>query len=360
VGHRARRRGRSVKSMVDLRSDTVTRPSAGMLDAMMSAEVGDDVFREDPTVLRLQERLAELFGKQSGLYVPSGTMANQICLALHAGPGDEVILEATAHPFLWEGGAPAAVSGISVMPVRGERGLLRAKDVEEAIRPMSFGEHVPRTKAIGVENTANTAGGTVYPTSILDGLRELSSRTGIALHLDGARIWNAHVASGVPLKDLAAGFDTVSVCLSKGLGCPIGSVVLTDEARIEEARRLRKRFGGAMRQVGYLAAAGLYAIEHNIERMAEDHRRARRLAEGLAEIPGLEPEAGTAESNMVFFGTELSAVTLAEHMAAEGVHMIPFNEHRIRAVTHLDVDDEDVERALRAVASATAAAAAET
>ena len=341
---------------VDLRSDTVTRPTKGMLQAMMSAEVGDDVYGEDPTVNELEAYVADLFGKEAAVFVASGTMANQVALAIHAGPGDEVILEATAHPFRYEGGAPAAVSGISVMPVPGDRGILSAEAVEANIRPASFGVHVPRTRLIGVENTANAGGGTVYPRTALDQLRDVSERRGIPMHLDGARIWNAHIASGESFAELSRGFSTVSCCLSKGLGCPVGSLVLGSAAAIEEGRRVRKRLGGAMRQVGHLAGAGLYALKHHVARIAEDHERAKRLANEMGNIRGILPEEGTAQTNMVFFNVPDGAPSVVESLAADGIGAIAFDRTRIRFVTHLDISDQDIEDTLAALSRASQSA----
>jgi len=332
-----------VAEPIDLRSDTVTRPSPGMREAMARAEVGDDVFGEDPTVRRLEERVAELLGKEAGLFVPSGTMANQVALGTLARAGDEVICHEGAHIAGFEGGAPSALWGIQLRPVPGERGVLAAADVEAAIR--GDADWLPRTRVIEVENTHNTAGGTVWPLDRLEELGRLAAARGLALYLDGARLMNASAASGVAPRDYAAPATLASTCLSKGLGAPAGSVLTGPRDLVREARRLRKRLGGGMRQAGILAAAGLYALDHNVARLAEDHAHARRLAEGLAELPGFHL-AAAPETNLVYFRVE-DAPALAGRLRAKGVLCAVAGRDLLRFVTHLDVSAQDVEEALR-------------
>jgi len=332
-----------VADPIDLRSDTVTRPSPGMRDAMARAEVGDDVFGEDPTVRRLEERVAELLGKEAGLFVPSGTMANQVALGTLARSGDEVICHEGAHVVGFEGGAPSALWGIQLRPIPGERGVLAAVDVEAAVRGEA--DWLPRTRVIEVENTHNAAGGTVWPLERLEELGRLAAARGLALYLDGARLLNASAASGVAPRAYAAPATLASTCLSKGLGAPAGSVLTGPKDLLREARRLRKRLGGGMRQAGILAAAGLYALDHNIGRLAEDHANARRLAQGLAEIPGFRL-ALAPETNLVYLRVE-DAVAVAGRLRARGVLCAVAGRDLLRLVTHLDVSAQDVEEALR-------------
>ena len=330
---------------VDLRSDTVTRPGDGMRRAMYEAEVGDDVFGEDPTVRRLQEAVAELLGKEAALFVPSGVMGNQLGLKVHTQPGDEVLVERSCHIFNYESGAPGLLSGVQLSVLDGERGILDVETVEQAVRAGYYWE--PRSRLLCLENTLNKAGGVVYPLGRTRALAEAARRHGLALHLDGARLWNAAAATGTPESDYAAPFDTVSVCLSKGLGAPIGSMFVGTAAHVEAAHRYRKMFGGGMRQVGILAAAGLYALEHHRPRLADDHATARRLAEGLAEIPAFRLDPATVETNIVMFDVVAGAAgPVLEALAAEGILMVPFGPATIRATTHLDVSMADVETAL--------------
>ena len=330
---------------VDLRSDTVTRPSRGMRQAMAGAEVGDDVYGEDPTVNRLQARVAELLGKEAGLFVPSGVMANQLALAVHTRPGDEVIVEASSHIFNYESGAPALLSGVQLRPLEGQRGRLSAGQIEGAVRPE--GTVFPHTRLVCVENTANKAGGVVYRRERLQSIAEAARASGLRLHLDGARLWNAAEATGTPLADFAAPFDTAWVALSKGLGAPVGSVLCGPEETIAEARRLRKAFGGGMRQAGILAAAGLYAITHHRSGLARDHANARRLAEALAGLPAFEVDPQAVETNIVIFETlETGAASVVETLEGEGVLMTVFGPRTVRATTHRDVTDDDLEQAL--------------
>src|SRR4051812_6611736 len=323
--------------LIDLRSDTVTRPTPGMRKAMAEAEVGDDVYGEDPTTNRLQDRVAEMLGKECALYVPTGTMANQLALGVLCGPGDEVICERGSHVFNYEGGAASALWGAQLFPIEGPRGIFDARTLEAALR-RSDDAHYPRQRAVAVENTHNRGGGAVWRLAEVQAISEVARANGLALHLDGARLWNAHVATGTPLADYGACADTVSVAFSKGLGAPAGSIVATTRARLPLLRRLRKRLGGGMRQVGILAAAGLYALDNHLERLAEDHQSARRLAEELQSIRGLR--CTVPETNLLFVDVDLraGARALSEAGRAEG---ILFNaeggKERNRLVTPLDV-----------------------
>lgn len=324
---------------VDLRSDTVTRPTAAMREAIAHAEVGDDVFGDDPTINALQERLAKLFAREAALFVPTGTMGNQVCLAAHTSPGDEVILEAGAHIFQWEAGAPAVLSGLSMHAVQGTRGVITAEQVALRIRPDD--EHYTRTRVVAIENTHNHSGGTVFPMAEIERLSELCQRRGIKLHLDGARLWNAHIATGIPFATYGSLVDSISVCFSKGLGCPVGSAVIGDFDFIGRARRARKRFGGGMRQAGVLAAACLYALDHHVNRLVEDHTHAQLLARALCELPGVAIDMEGVQTNIVYFDvkeTGRTAANVVEKLDAQGVHLIALGPTRLRLVTHLDVD----------------------
>ena len=339
---------------IDLRSDTVTRPSPEMRRAMAEAEVGDDVFGDDPTVLRLQDYAAELIGKQAGLYVPSGTMSNQAALHAQTAPGDEIFVHAKAHIVENEQGGCAVLSGLQTRVFDSDDGTLDLDEVEHYFH-IDDDVHHPRTTLVAVENTHNYCGGVVYPLDKLRELRAFCDRQGMIMHLDGARVCNAAVALGVPVAEITALFDSVSVCLSKGLGAPVGSVLLGSETMISRARRARKLFGGGMRQAGIIAAGGLYALEHNIERLADDHRRARVLGERLARVPGLTLDKRKLQTNMVFVDTHdvgLPAARVVELVAAEGVLAVNNAPWSVRFVTHLDVDDEDVEEAGERVARA--------
>jgi threonine aldolase len=339
---------------VDLRSDTVTRPSRQMRHAMASAEVGDDVYGEDPSINALEAEVAALFGHGAAVFVPSGTMGNLISLRLLCGEGDELICDADSHIVSYEAGAAAAHGGIQTRTPIVPRGLLSRAVVEPQLR--SAGYHAVPTTAVSVEQTHNRGGGAVYPLDTLRELRGLATERGLSLHCDGARIWNAHIATGVPLADYGALFDTMSVCLSKGLGAPVGSLVLMrDGSLADRARGLRHRLGGAMRQAGILAAAGTYAIRNNIERLAEDHANAQRLAEGIAAAAPDVTDPAEAETNMVVLdltNTKLDASALAEACQAGGVLVSTVGPQRIRLLTHLDVDSEGVDRALDVVGKA--------
>jgi threonine aldolase len=330
--------------LVDLRSDTVTRPGDDMRRAMAAAEVGDDVYGEDPTINRLEEEVAAAFGRPAALFVPSGTMGNQVGVRLLVPPGDELLCDADAHVVTYEGGGLAVHGGVQTRTIVTERGLLDPDAVEAQLRPVTF--HVVPTRAVAVEQTHNRGGGAVYPTAVLESLRSLTSSYGVALHCDGARIWNAHVATGTGLADYGALFDTMSVCLSKGLGAPVGSVVVMADAEMRaQARAIRHRLGGNMRQAGVLAAAGLFAVQHHVKRLADDHARARRLAEALADAaPGCADPAAV-ETNIVVLEVK-DAATIAADCRVDGVLVSSVGPHRLRLVTHLDVDDAGIDRAI--------------
>ena len=323
-------------ALVDLRSDTVTRPTDGMRAAMAAAEVGDDVYGEDPAVNALEEQVAGLFGHEAAVFVPSGTMGNQICLRLVVPPAEELVCDADAHVVTYEHGGAAQHGGIQSRTVPG--GPMDVDEVAAFVRPPGWG--TVATSAVSVEQTHNRGGGAVQPLEVLQGLRALTASHGMALHCDGARIWNAAVASGTPLDAYGTVFDTLSVCLSKGLGAPVGSVVVTDAARAAEARVLRKRLGGGMRQAGVLAAAGSYALAHQLERLAEDHRRASELAEALG--------VGPVDTNIVpldLTGTAYDGPQLAAAAREQGVLLSVLGPRRVRLVTHLDVDDAGAKHA---------------
>jgi threonine aldolase len=336
--------------MIDLRSDTVTRPSQAMREAMACAAVGDDVYGEDPTVNRLQEVLAARLGKTAALFVPSGTMANQLAIRAQTQPGQEVIVESTAHIVRYEQGAAAALSGVQLHWVRGDRGIMTPAQVETAIRPND--PHSIPTALICLENTHNSGGGSIYPLATIEATRSVAQRHGIRMHLDGARLFNAVVATGVSAIDYAEHFDTVSVCLSKGLGAPVGSLIATNDlVLLDKLRRFRRMYGGAMRQAGILAAAGLYALEHNIARLKDDHERANRLAQILHTIPSVSLTPAHVETNIIVFDVTDNRRTPAEIVAAlkqEGVLINAIGGRSFRAVTHLDISGQDLEDAGRA------------
>lgn len=339
--------------MIDLRSDTVTRPSAGMRAAMAAAEVGDDVYGEDPTVRALQERVADLFGTEAALFVPSGTMSNQIAIRAHCRPGDELLCEATCHIYTWESGGPAILSGVTCRPIDGDYGLLGVDRLRGKIRPDN--EHYVRTRLVCLENTHNRGGGRVLPLSQVAEVSRWARDNGLAVHLDGARVWNAVVASGASPREWAAHFDTVSVCFSKGLGAPVGSALLGPREFIARAFRTRKLLGGGMRQAGILAAAALYALDHQFERLAEDHRNAQLIAQAVRDTPGLRLEHDSVETNLVWFAVDPERMTAAElvrRVEARGVRVSALGPQVVRAVTHLDVSADDCARAAEAIRGA--------
>jgi threonine aldolase len=335
------------QKFIDLRSDTVTKPSKAMRQAIAEAEVGDDVFEDDPTVKKLEEMVAELLGKEKALFVSSGTMANEVAIKSHTKPGDEVILEEDSHIYNYEVGAPSVLCGVQVKPLKGERGVLTIQQILDHIRPEDI--HVPPTTLICLENTHNRAGGTIYPLGEIKKIREATKPFGIKMHLDGARLWNATIATGIPLDEYARHFDSVSVCLSKGLGAPIGSVISGDSGFIQIARRNRKMFGGGMRQVGIIAAAGIYAIENNFNRLIEDHRNAKVLAQGVSKTPGLSVDLESVQTNIVVIDIRESGMDVAhvlEKLKEKSVLAVPFGKNKIRCVTHLDVNRDDIYKAL--------------
>lgn len=333
--------------IIDLRSDTVTKPTIQMRRFMAEAEVGDDVFGEDPTVNALQEKVAKILGKEAAIFVPSGTMANQLAIKAHTEPGDEVIIEETSHPFNFEGGAGAALSGIQFFCLKGIRGILDPSQIEEAIRPDDH--HFPVTKLICLENTHNRGGGSIYPIEKMEEIYRIAKSRGLSVHLDGARLWNASVATGIKPHEYARWADSVSVCLSKGLGAPIGSLVAGSKSFIHRVHRFRKMFGGGMRQVGIIAAAGIYALDHHIERLKEDHDNAKRLAIGLSKIKGILIDPEEVETNIVIFKLSVKGTTsyeISDLMKKEGILIHPISKNQIRLVTHLDVSSEDIDRSL--------------
>jgi threonine aldolase len=337
--------------MIDLRSDTVTLPTPAMREAMYQAEVGDDVFGEDPTVNRLEEMAAERMGKETALFVASGAMANLVCLLTHCGRGDEFIIGHLAHTFLYEAGASAGLGGLHPHTVPNQPdGTLDLGDVEAAIRGDNI--HFPRTRLICLENTHNRCGGVALLAEYTDSICELAHSRHIAVHLDGARIFNAAIVLGVDVKELTRNVDSVAFCLSKGLSCPVGSLVCGSADFIAEARRNRKMVGGGMRQAGIIAAAGLVALEQMIDRLAEDHVNARRLAEGLAEIPGLSVDLEQVQTNMVYFDLldgGLEPDQFLARLREGGLKMLSTGPRRFRAVTHYGIEAEDIEKALAVV-----------
>jgi threonine aldolase len=331
-----------MKKMIDLRSDTVTKPSQPMLEAMMQAEVGDDVYIEDPTINRLQEMSAELLGHEAALYFPTGSMANQVAINIHAQPGEEVICEAQGHIFNYEMATMSALSGTLPRPIPGDDGFLTAALVKEEIRPKIY--YRAQTGLVSLENTHNLQGGRVHPQHQVEEIITLCRENEIPVHLDGARIFNAAVASGVAVKELTKNFDSVQFCLSKGLGAPIGSMLTGSQEFIDIARSKRKMFGGGMRQVGILGAAGLYALENNIDRLADDHVRAKRLGEALVKLPYVTLDA--IETNILVFSldrSQISAPEFVDKLKKFNIIGGAFTEGIARLCTHLDVDDADID-----------------
>ncbi|TLY42092.1 MAG: low-specificity L-threonine aldolase [Nitrospirae bacterium] len=332
--------------MIDLRSDTVTKPSPAMREAMARAPVGDDVYGEDPTVNHLQEMAAALLGKAAALFVPSGIMANQLSIRVQTQPGDEVIVESRSHIVRYEHGAAAALAGVQLHWVGGDRGILEPGQVEAAIRPKD--PYTIPTTLICLENTHNSGGGSIYPLSTIERIHTVARARGIPMHLDGARLFNAVVATGVSAAEYARHFETVSFCLSKGLGAPVGSVIVSDRPTVEKLRRFRRMYGGGMRQAGILAAAGIYALEQNIPRLKEDHDRARLLANALKKIRTVSIQPDQVETNIVLFDVMSSRRSPAEILAdlkKEGVLVNAVGGTTFRAVTHLDVTSKDIEEA---------------
>jgi threonine aldolase len=338
-----------MKKFIDLRSDTVTKPTPAMRKMMAEAVVGDDVFGEDPTINALQKKVAKILGKEKALFVPSGTMANQLAIKSHTQPGDEVILEATSHPFNFEGGAGAALSGVQFYCLKGLRGILEASQVEGAIRPLDH--HFPVSRLVCLENTSNRGGGSIYPLKTIIEISQLAKARGLLVHLDGARLWNASVASGIKPRKYAQWVDSVSVCLSKGLGAPVGSLVAGSATFIDRVHRFRKMFGGGMRQAGILAAAGIYALDHHLDRLKDDHSHARRLALGLSELKGVSIAPDQTETNIIIFDVITSGMTapqVTEAMKKRGVLIHAVDKTLIRLVTHLDVSAAEIEKVIEA------------
>src|SRR5918911_2623236 len=339
--------------MVNLYSDTQTRPTAAMREAIAGAEVGDEQRRADPTVLALEERVAALLGHEAAVFLPSGTMCNDIAIRLHIRPGgDEILMGRDTHPLRFEGGAPAALSGAVMTVVEGSAGMFAAAALDEAIRQHPPGDrYAPRPRLVCVEQPTNMGGGRVWPLEQVRDVLDVARRHGLRAHLDGARLMNAAVASGVDAASWARGFDTAWLDFTKGLGAPVGGCLAGSAELIAEAWRWKQMLGGAMRQSGIVAAAGLYALDHHVERLADDHARARRLAEGLAGLPGVGLDPQTVETNIVIFSVP-DAPGFCAALEREGVGMLPVGPDRVRAVTHLDVDDDGIERALRAARGA--------
>ncbi|MBI4417162.1 MAG: aminotransferase class I/II-fold pyridoxal phosphate-dependent enzyme [Ignavibacteriales bacterium] len=332
--------------MIDLRSDTVTRPSKAMREAMVAADVGDDVLGEDPTVNHLQEKMAELLGKEDALFTPSGVMANQIAIRCHTEPGDEVVVERHSHILNYETAAPSLISGVQLLPVEGKRGIFEVDQLRDVVRSSEY--YMPRTSLICVENTHNMAGGAVIPLEAMAAVKAFADERRIRVHLDGARIWNAWVASGVHPRDYCRQADTVSVCFSKGLGAPAGSLLAGSRTIMAKARKTRKVLGGGMRQIGILAAAAFYAVEHNIERLNDDHEHARTFARILSERAGHALRCEPVDTNIVLIDIAPSGRTAADvrsRLADQGVLVIAAGTHMLRAVTHLDVARDEVRTA---------------
>ena len=333
-------------AIIDLRSDTVTRPTPGMRAAMAAASVGDDVFSEDPTVNALEERVADLLGKEAALFVPSGTMSNQIGIKAHTQPGDELLCDVNCHIYNYEAGGPAVLSGVTCRTIEGEYGILDVQQLHGKIRPLN--DHMVRTRLVLLENTHNRGGGRIFPLEKIRAIRAWTNEHGLILHLDGARLWNAIVATGVPARVWANEFDSVSVCFSKGLGAPVGSALVGSRDFIKRARRIRKLLGGGMRQAGVLAAAALYALDHHVERLAEDHRHAQLLAQAIRDTPGLRLVPPDVQTNLIFAEVDPSlgsARDVAERYRQQGVLVLPTTPQMFRACTHLDVSRQQAERA---------------
>ena len=333
---------------VDLYSDTVTRPTAAMRRFMCDAEVGDEQKGEDPTVTLLQEMVADLLGKEAALFLPSGTMCNEIALRVHCRHGEEMLAHQSAHPIHFEGGGPAALAGVNVRSLDGPRGQYDAATLEAAIRPDN--RHMPRSRLVWIEQTSNLGGGSIWPLGKVREVTDVARRRGLATHMDGARLMNAVVASGVSAAEWAAPFDSAWIDFTKGLGAPVGAALAGSREFIAEAWRLKQQMGGAMRQAGIIAAGGIYALRHHVKRLAEDHANARRLAEGLANLPGVKLDPATVETNLVFFDVtgSIDASTAVQGLLARGVRMGALGPRTIRAVTHLDLTTAAIDKTLAA------------
>ncbi|MBS9525011.1 aminotransferase class I/II-fold pyridoxal phosphate-dependent enzyme [Litoribacter alkaliphilus] len=326
---------------IELRSDTFTKPTKGMMEAMFNAEVGDDVFNEDPTVSKLEQKLAEMFGMEAGLYCPSGTMTNQIAIRLHTGPQTEIICHKYSHIYLYEGGGIMSNSQASVKLLDGPLGKISPEDVEEAINPDDV--HAPETTLVALENTMNKGGGSIYNLKEILPIKELCEKHGLKLHLDGARLFNALAVTGESPKDWGEAFDSISICLSKGLGCPVGSVLLGNAKFIHKARKVRKALGGGMRQAGFLAAAGIYALDHHVERLKEDHQRAERIGQILEQQEWVS-EVFPVKTNIVIARlNDVAPAEMLERLKEQGIKAVKFGKDQVRFVTHLDFTDEHLE-----------------
>jgi len=337
--------------MVDLRSDTVTKPTFEMREAIKNAEVGDDVLGDDPTIIQLQKKIADLLGKEDALFVPSGTMSNAIAIRAHTNPGDEIVTEGTSHIYVYEGGGYAALSGCSVALVPGELGIMTPEDVLKAIRKSngSLG-HFPNGSLVCVENTSNRGGGTCYPQENLDAIAKIAHENDCATHMDGARLFNAAIATGTDPARIVRDYDSISICLSKGLGAPVGSILVGSSNFISLAHRWRKMFGGGMRQAGIIGAAGLYALENNISRLAEDHERAKVLADAINEIDMFSVNLEGVQTNMVYINVlgDIKAEEIVDKLAEHDVHLLALGDDLLRAVTHIHITDEDIENSINA------------
>jgi threonine aldolase len=336
--------------MIDLRSDTFTKPSPEMLESMFSAEVGDDVFGEDPSVNRLEDLAAQMFKKEAGLFCPSGTMTNQIAIKCHTQQGDEVICDKLSHVYIYEGGGIAFNSGCQVRPLEGSRGMITADQVRDAINPDDI--HKPVSRLVSLENTANRGGGSCYDFEVIKEIKEVCTENGMRLHLDGARLFNALVAKGESPEQYGEAFDSISLCLSKGLGTPVGSVLLGSEEFIKKARRVRKVFGGGMRQAGFMAAAGIYALENNIDRLAEDHEHAKQIAEALLKT-NFVGKMMPVETNIVIFEVtgDYTPVTFTELLKKHDILAFAISPTQVRMVLHLDVSKEMVQKVVDLILS---------
>jgi threonine aldolase len=334
---------------IDLYSDTLTKPTDEMRRFMCTAEVGDEQKGEDPTVNLLTEMVADLLGKEAAVFLPSGTMCNEISMRVHCRPGDEMLAHRTAHPIHFETGGPAALAGVNVRPLDGPRGIYDATAAEAGIRPIGS-RHAPRSRLLWVEQTSNLGGGSVWPLATMQAVTDVARRHGLATHLDGARLMNAVVASDVSAQAYAAPFDSAWIDFTKGLGAPVGAALAGSRAFIEEAWRCKQQMGGAMRQAGIIAAAGVYALRHHVDRLAEDHANARRLAEGLADLPGVVLDPATVETNIVLFDLTgpLDAAAVVDRLLAHGVRTGAMGPRTVRAVTHLDVSTAQIDRAIEA------------
>lgn len=332
---------------IDFRSDTVTQPTAVMREAMFSARVGDDVLGDDPTVIELQDRVAALFGKEAGLFVASGTMSNAIALKTHTVPGDEIVCDKTAHIYRYEGGGYAALCGASIALVEGEKGLMTAEQVKAAVRKAEgSGSHYPNGSLVCVENTSNLGGGSCYTLDALDEIAATAKSLDCATHMDGARIFNAAEATSVDVARMCEGYDSVSICFSKGLGAPVGSVLVGSTSFIQKAHRWRKLFGGGWRQAGLLAGACLHALDHHVTRLGDDHRRARHIAESLNALSEFSVDLSTVQTNMVYVDCASPASEVVAILEKNGIDVLDTGLHRVRFVVHLHITDEDVEHLL--------------